>query len=727
MAGFIWLLFAATLLWFNQTNLYEAGFAQPGAQVVLYNIIRLFFIFAFGWLIYAPGYLLLKRWNANNHIVSFFAGVGVWTVLLLALGLAGLYQKPLMIALALGIFALSLPQLARSLFPSPLRGEGWGGGDSSATQAAPATPLLTSPPQGGRKWMLVLLAATIFIFLQVKAIYPGGWHDYFSHYFFYYREAVQTGSLAPNALWYHFFYSKGGGLYFLAMLLSDPLAPALVTASFMLMGGVMVHQLVSRFSQGIWPLAACVLYFALQIYIRGAGYGSWGQLPKFHELTAVLMLFLLWGCITLPAEKQIRKSWLIAMALAIIAAVIFTLAMAFVIGLFFALLCMYHWRVGNRERAFHMALLSAVAADSFLIICLINYLYTGVPSDYFMGAFWNHLDMEKINAWGVPFEMLSVLHERSDVSSVEWSVNLLWRLCYRFLRLDLLYTIFAVALISALIFRKKTVLISRADWPYYGIFIATTLAFAYTTGAGNPVSFYRFSSFAFAPMLCVAFYALATSKLAKPWAAWIVIVLCVAVSYSRYPKIDVVATLENAASFALGKFSIDDAYSNQRALPADAYAEGVIHPAAREVYKIVGPNTRVWAFTPYDYCLLPNCRIETHISYRMTKDPHTVFYTNAMKAKKVLQAEGLNYFLITTSLDIRDPLPDTELFSPKEIERFLQVKWTDGDSALLTWPGKDTKPISQAWLARYAKAVGASGYVTSFPFMDIKEKLEARP
>lgn len=693
------LLFAAILTWFSQVDFYHTAFSESGARVALYNLFRFLFIFYIGWLIYFPGYLLIRQKTPEGALLAFFSGIGIWTIVLLGAGFAGWYQKPLAISLALLVMAMSLPHLAEIVRAIKLPHY------SRAQKIMGASALLA-----------------MFLFLQVKAIYPGGWHDYFSHYFFYYREVVETGSLTPNQLWYHFFYSKAGGLYFFAMLLTDPLAPSLVAAAFILAGGVLVYRLISRISTGVWPLAAIVPYFALQIYIRGAGYGSWGHLPKFHELTAVLFLFVFWASITLPEqEKSLQKTWLLAMVLASIAAVWMTLLMGFVLGAYYALLCAYYFFRKQRLHSIYMFLLGTVCAVAMIVICLINYAYTGILTDYALQPLWGHLGFSRIQDWGVLFEILSTLQERIVASPVEWSPNLLLRLFYRFLRLELVYVLLVAAALAAMALRRRPQTTRSADAPYYIVVLLVTVLFAFSVGAGNPVSFYRFSSFAFAPVLCMAFYALARSKLNHTAAAFILVVVCVAVSYSRYDKSDVIGALTQAGKFASGTISIDDAYSKQFALPADAYAKGVIHPAARAAYELVGAKTRIWAFTPYNYCLLPDCGVETHISFRMTQRPMDVFFGNAVSAKTALQAEGLDYFLITTSLEIRDPLPKAELFSPKYINRYLHVAWTDGDSALLTWPSKNTKPISKEWLEKYSKAVAESGYVNRFPFEKIGE------
>ena len=58
-----------------------------------------------------------------------------------------------------------------------------------------------------------------------RGLFPGGSGDYYTHYFYYYLEVLKNHGLAPNDVWYHYYYSKGSGLVFLGMLLTDPEAP----------------------------------------------------------------------------------------------------------------------------------------------------------------------------------------------------------------------------------------------------------------------------------------------------------------------------------------------------------------------------------------------------------------------------------------------------------------------------------------------------------------------
>ena len=104
---------------------------------------------------------------------------------------------------------------------------------------------------------LTVFAVVAALLLSIKTLYPGGSNDYYNHYFYYYVDVIRNGSLMPNEAWYHFFYSKGLGLYFLGMLLSDPLAPQLVTGIFTFAAALAVWLISEPFAP--YHAAALVL------------------------------------------------------------------------------------------------------------------------------------------------------------------------------------------------------------------------------------------------------------------------------------------------------------------------------------------------------------------------------------------------------------------------------------------------------------------------------------
>ena len=156
---------------------------------------------------------------------------------------------------------------------------------------------------------------------------------------------------------------------------------------------------------------------------------------------------------------------------------------------------------------------------------------------------------------------------------------------------------------------------------------------------------------------------------------------------------------------------------------------GAIYPAARKAYAIVGRHTPIWSLHFHSYCMLPDCRIETYMSFSMTRRWDRVMFGSAEEARQVLQRAGINYFLFSRELGIpglgiTDPLPLSDLFSPENIAHNLALRWTDGTTSLLTWPGLDTHPLDEAWVAAYRQAVKNSGVVQSFPFRETRSVYE---
>lgn len=725
LASLLFIAYCGIIVWLHGSDMYNRHFSDSGALVLFYNLARVGFMFAIGWLIYWAGWAALRLLSAaqlvqlppsSRWILGFFAGTGVWHMLLFLVGMSGGYHFALAAAITVLAFFCSLPHLAQCL----------------ETAAASLAHFRRHAPFPHKAAALAFAAATA-LFIAAKVIYPGGWHDYFTHYFFFYTTVVERGSILPNEVWYHFFYSKGAGLYFLSMLLTDPLAPSLVAGAFVLTGALIVHALVRRVAGGYWPWAACILYLSLQVYIRGAGYGAWGHLPKLHELAAVSTLALLWCAITLPEQNAARgKLWLAAMLLTIASAVMLMLAMAFVYGIFFALLCLWWWRRGDKRLAGWMFTCAAFAGLNLLAHCAVNFALTGLPADYFIVSLWPYLDAQKLAHWGVLLETAVTHYDRTMNAAppLPFHFGEMLQLVGRYVRFDLVYPLYALALVLTLARRRTS---GNAAWPAidlmcYALLASVVTVVALTAGRIEPTSFYRFTSFAFAPMLCLAFVFIGRLPLPARAALWLpalIVAVTLGAVYARYKAADLTATAANSWQFVSGGYSIDGAMSHQRGLPADAKAEGAIHPAARAAWEIAGRGTRIWTFNPYTYCMLPDCRMESYLSFRLSSHSGRVLFGKAEEAKQILKSEGLNYFLIPLDLVIRDPLPLSELFSPDHIAKNFGVRWTDGNNALLTWIGKDTAPISPQWLARYQQAVTESALIKAFPLQDMKRFFEA--
>jgi hypothetical protein len=122
-----------------------------------------------------------------------------------------------------------------------------------------------------------ILGSALFIvvagaLLLVKGLYPDGGHDYFQHYFYFYQKVIDSGGIWPNEVWYQYYYSKGAGLYFLATLLTDPMAPQLVTSCFIAAAALVVFLWCRRVAPGTaWPCVGVVTFLAAFIYTPNLG------------------------------------------------------------------------------------------------------------------------------------------------------------------------------------------------------------------------------------------------------------------------------------------------------------------------------------------------------------------------------------------------------------------------------------------------------------------------
>ena len=90
----------------------------------------------------------------------------------------------------------------------------------------------------------------------------------------------------------------------------------------------------------------------------------------------------------------------------------------------------------------------------------------------------------------------------------------------------------------------------------------------------------------------------------------------------------------------------------------------------------------------------------------------------------MLEQEGLNYFLFAKDARILDVFPYSPLFDPVNIADNLAIKWTDGNTYLLTWKGRgDTRQIGADFLDAYTLRLHESAHPW-FRFKDAIPELD---
>ena len=718
--------YIALLIWFHEVDVYHRHFSEPGLIVVAYNCFRVLFIFYLFWIVTIVG-LLLLRTVARQELaelgvlerlaLGFFTGSGAWHVAMLVLGYLDLYTVPVAIA-------VTLPLVILSYIPA------------RAAACDIYHAVITLRELDRLDWLLLALAAiAIIMLLLVKGLYPGGGHDYFTHYFYYLQAVIERGGLWPNDVWYHYYYSKGAGLFFLGILITDPLAPQLVTFCFMVTAGLSLFAVLRRIAPGTkWPLVGIVLFYGIYICTPGSAVlyamnGGWGDFEKLHEINAALVIAILWMTLeALSSTHRMQILWLVGAAAAMICAIIVNITIAAFFGGLFALLALSFAILRRFEQALICIGLGALAGFVLAADLTLNQLTTGLANDQGILLFWNFANLEKLAQWGaLPFAIMAHQGAQSMMAaSAPLSIHTVIFLIESY-RLDLVAPLIIGGMIVAVpsLFRRSWN--RNVEIPTL-LMIAAGLTFAailLVFGRAEQVSFYRYASFSTA--LAIISGVLAwnfaggenrVTRIARyPVVAILILLLCAATS--AYPRYTFKA-MDRGLHFATGLYSIDAAYQTQYG-PSPRTEWSAIYSGARGAYGVVGPGTPIWSLHIHTYCMLPGCLVESFPSFLMTHHWDRVMFGTPDEARKTLHAARLDYFLFTREADIRDPLPLSPLFSPDNIGQFLGIRWTDGTTSLLTWLGPGVTPLDPAWIADYRHAVERSGTVQSFPYAAMKQ------
>ena len=415
LSPYTWGLFFCYLIllfYFSKIDVYHQYFFSNGPIVLSYHLVRIFYMLSLAWLCYATGYFVLRliikdeqhaEITLDNTIVIFFIGLSVWQIVLLPMGFAGLYQRNLMVLITAVVFISSLPRLNQCIHS------------------------LVSNQKAINKGGLLILFLPILLFLMAKGLYPSGGHDYYTHYFSYYRDIVESGSILQGRNWYHFYYDKGLGLYFLSMLLTDPLAPQLVTTMMTFASAGIVFSLVRQSTNWrLLPWIAVAFYFSFLIYTPGPGYSmretGWNELEKTHESATVVLFFIIWATIRLAQNKEFRF-WGAAlifgsMALAIMSAATSMFAVAYLVASFIGFI------IYKKLSAAKYVAISLVSLGILISLLLLsNYFLTGLPDEQQALLFWKVINFDKVNEWGGLFQIINLHNGRISQAASKLPIN----------------------------------------------------------------------------------------------------------------------------------------------------------------------------------------------------------------------------------------------------------------------------------------------------------------
>jgi len=714
--------FLTIVAWFVWVDFYNRHFFDHGAVVFADNLARIGFLFLLAWLIYAPG-AAIARWlqarmspvklsPLERAVIGFGIGVGLWHVLMLLLGLAGLYYRSVMIGLA-GVVLLCTARHFAAVASASWR---------SLTQHARDV----AKGIGIRQTLaVVFVVACAIALLLVRGLYPGGGGDYYTHYFYYYLEVLKNHDLSPNDVWYHYYYSKGYGLFFLAMLLTDPEAPSLVTFCCVVFAAAAMAGLAQRLAPGtLWPACVASLFLLHNLIsdARGRASGA-GHFQKDHEQVSALIVLVVVG-LCMAQRPTGRRVWLTMATLSAIAIAIIAQPMGVIVGGLFVVIAGIAM-LRRRWLEMRLYVLSAAVIGATVgAIMVIGYLATGLAHDQALDLTLRFADMERLDRWGVLPQLVIVAWIRDNylVEAAPWA-SMIMNTLPTFMRIDQLWTFLlgAIVLLPLLIWRAVRIARTEsgttapqddtisigATLGLVALLIAVLAVVSAVAGRAQPVSFERATTF-FVPLLLllgVAFCGWCVGR-SPHWERRLIGALLPAVllvgTVALWNHNDewmrrATTAVENGARLFAGTFSLADAYAHLDAgLPF-----GGINPQALAAWRSVEPGATIWATNVDGYCMAPGCWVGSVVSFKMSGKLDEIVTASPERAKQLLQEVGLNYFLIAKDSLLLDLLPYSNLFAPDTIGRYLGIKWTDGSAFLLTWSGPQTTPLTPEFYKVY--------------------------
>jgi hypothetical protein len=712
--------FIGVVAWFAGVDFYHRHFFDTGPIVAADNVVRIVFVAIFSWLIYAPGAAIAALVMSTDKraaltpperaVLGFGIGLGIWHVAMLILGLLGLYYRPLIAGLCLAVVVVSARHFADVAIA------GW---RSFALGFAELRQGRATPERIG----IVLIAAAAVWLLLLRGLFPGGGGDYYTHYFYYYLGVLKNHGLAPNDVWYHYYYSKGSGLAFLGMLLTDPEAPALTTYPCVVFAAVAIATLAARMApNSLWPAAGAVIY--LFYYLVSFGADGGGQFQKDHEEIAALVALTAWA-LCMERYAAPRPFRIMAAATAIAAALI-TPPIAILLGFFVGLLAAWSMVRRRWSDMWGYGVVVAAIAGAVLTVLVVGYLQTGLASDQALNLMLQFADFTRLDRWGVIPQIIAVAWIRDNY--LQWEKpfgRATLQEIADFMRLRFLWPFLTGPIIAVVVLRmsgaftgwrltaprdaRSAVLTKQTAWRLAAL-AALLVAVAVLAGRNQSLSFARLSSF-FVPVLVML--AIAGSV----WGlSWLLARRNDAVLRLVLPALLLVGSLvvwqshahwisplrrdsANAMRFVAGSYSLAQAYSHANSL----YAFGAINPGALAAAQQLPYGTPIWSTNVDSYCMVPGCLIESVISFKMSGRLDEILGGDPDLAKQRLQEAGLNYFLFMKDYRMIDLLPFSRLFALDTIGGYLGVKWSDGSTFLLTWIGPDTTPLGPDFLEAYAR------------------------
>ena len=702
-------------VFFSSFDIMRREFTTTGLPLSVCNCLRILVATALTIILCSGGVLVERllsvgQWSGQlavpeRVLLRFFLGSGAMIAIMFPIGLLGLYYPLTAVLLGAAFTCFGIQGFAPDIAACGRAVRAW--------LLCPVTPRVRL----GVRWVLTAACGVaVLVFLVTRCLYPGETsNDSYEIYWPYQIATVERHALKPNDLWYMFCSFNGAGINFWSMLVTDLLGVQSVTYLFLLAGSLVVFCVGRR--AGLNSEAALgAAWVSLQCFAFTNPH--WGAFQSHHIQAAAWLIAVVWCVMVFDAsgpecrlQPALAGAWMLA-ALGLF----FPLFLVFLLPMLGLLGVDALTRRDEKGVKGFGVMISAGGAAAISLMCL-NYSIVGMPLANPASVMWKFADQARFSKWCSPYNM-HYLFEGSAERTTGLSLGALlekrpqeW---VRLLRLEsfgvlsdlrLMAVLGVFLLWAALTSRERLLGWLRTTAPL----ILPLVTCMVITNTSHPDSVYRNYGFVcfFIPVLLFSGWhcagRCARCSFSPPFAS----VLLLAVTFSptqdlgkrfvEYAKRHHPDRASDFIRFAFGRISVEQALIR---------GDGLWNPV-QNARKAVGFDENIFSFNHPPLIasyLFPGPGVLTEPSRcGLSGKWDAIVFGDPDAAKRELQRQRINYFLIDLNCGFFGALPWSPLFQPATLSaRFDLVTQLDS-SVLLTWKGSG-QPIPEfvvdAWNRR---------------------------
>jgi hypothetical protein len=532
--------------------------------------------------------------------------------------------------------------------------------------------------------------------------------DIWTHYLPYFINVIESHSIWPNDIWYHFYVSKFAAFHINAILLGDILSPPLISWCFLIFIAVISYDIVIKITgERIFSLIAPISILEITCIS-----GAIANFQKHHMIIAGLVLFIAW-CVVFLSIKN-REECKKVFAAGILS--------SFYLGLFMPLMspvitlgCLASSLSCRLLSKFEIRTvkLSAIGLSCILgaIVTLsMNYLITGLMLDSPIKFTSDHGNMSRFAKYWDPmvfqYWFLGIGAVEGGAIGLEKLVipNFSW--LFQILRSSYLYIyppIWALLLFCVFIgpsnsLRKRINSLLHLNKNnciliIFILFLVGTLIPANIfPDSGSMYRLYGFSAYLLIIIISSITIFLIIESSCKDLYRTIIFCITVLIISTSFFILIPKDSFKSAYFHISGINSIAEIIQKiDKKSPVPGEFE--YFEAAKN---ITTRNSKIlyFGYSSTPGYVLPYPAILNEPSYAFGTHYRELLYGESEASKEILISMGINYFLFNMKSRLFLGIPYSELFRASSLGKIFNVVWEKDGYYLLTWKGDIGSPPS---------------------------------